>query len=175
MRAYAGTAVAATAKHFPGLGAATANTDDVPVTIARAARTLGATDLPPFRAAIAAGVAARDGLPRALPGARSERDRVAVAAVVTGLLKQRLGFRGVVVTDSLEAEAVRARMGPGAPPCAPSGPASTSCSPPARAATCGCGAPSRREARRDPRFRARLAGRRRTGDRAATDAGQACR
>ena len=42
VRAYRGTGVAPTAKHFPGLGAATGNTDDVPVTIDRPARTIGA-------------------------------------------------------------------------------------------------------------------------------------
>ena len=55
MRAYAASGVAPTVKHFPGLGAATANTDDTSVIIDRGARAIGATDLPPFRAAIAAG------------------------------------------------------------------------------------------------------------------------
>jgi beta-N-acetylhexosaminidase len=35
------------------------------------------------------------------------------AAIVDRLLRGRLGFRGVVMTDSLEAEAVTARSGPG--------------------------------------------------------------
>ena len=48
--------VAATAKHFPGLGAATVNTDDGPVTIRRSRSKLLAGDLPPFEAAIRAGV-----------------------------------------------------------------------------------------------------------------------
>src|SRR5207244_3678329 len=33
-------------------------------------------------------------------------------AIVTGLLKRRLKFEGVAVTDSIEAQAVRSRMGP---------------------------------------------------------------
>ena len=48
--------VAATAKHFPGLGGATVNTDDGPATIERSRAELEATDLPPFAAAIDAGV-----------------------------------------------------------------------------------------------------------------------
>ena len=48
--------VAATAKHFPGLGGAPANTDDAIVTIRRSRAALDAVDLPPFAAAIAAGV-----------------------------------------------------------------------------------------------------------------------
>ena len=55
-RAGAPAGVAATAKHFPGLGGATVNTDDGPATIARSRAELEATDLPPFAAAIDAGV-----------------------------------------------------------------------------------------------------------------------
>ncbi len=52
------TGVAATAKHFPGLGAATAsqNTDNVPVTITLSKATLQSVDELPYQAAIAAGV-----------------------------------------------------------------------------------------------------------------------
>ena len=53
---YRGTRVAATVKHFPGLGAAAANTDDEPVSLARSPAQLLGEDLPPFRAAIAARV-----------------------------------------------------------------------------------------------------------------------
>ena len=48
--------VAATVKHFPGLGGATVNTDDGPATIDRSRAQLEAVDLPPFAAAIDAGV-----------------------------------------------------------------------------------------------------------------------
>ncbi len=48
--------VAATAKHFPGLGGAKVNTDDGPATVTRSRAELEATDLPPFAAAIDAGV-----------------------------------------------------------------------------------------------------------------------
>ena len=49
------TGVAATAKHFPGLGPATLNTDDAPVTIVARDETLQAA-LQPFQAAVDAGV-----------------------------------------------------------------------------------------------------------------------
>jgi beta-N-acetylhexosaminidase len=97
--------VAATAKHFPGLGGATVNTDFGPATIRRSRAQLEATDLPPFEAAIEAGV------PLVMVGhARYpalDPDRIASqsAAIVEGLLRDRLGFRGVVVTDSMEAHA----------------------------------------------------------------------
>jgi beta-N-acetylhexosaminidase len=100
--------VAATAKHFPGLGAATVNTDDGPATI----RGRVSADLVPFRAAIAEDVplvmlshASYPALDRG--GAIASQSR----RIVTGLLRDRLGFDGVIVTDSLEAAAVLARSG----------------------------------------------------------------
>lgn len=108
--AYAGSGVAPTAKHFPGLGAAVGNTDMTQVTINRSAKLIGRFDLPPFQAAINAGVPAVM-LSHAIYPAL-DRDRVASQsrAVVTDLLKERMGFEGVAMTDSLEAEAVSSRM-----------------------------------------------------------------
>ena len=105
VRGWRSGGVAATAKHFPGLGGAPANTDDVIVTIGRSRAVLDAVDLPPFRAAIAVGV------PLVMVGhARYPAlDRARIASqsqpIVEGLLRDELGFRGVVVTDSLEAQA----------------------------------------------------------------------
>ena len=97
--------VAATAKHFPGLGGATVNTDDGPATVTRSTAQLEAADLPPFAAAIRAGV------PLVMIGhARYpalDRDHIASQspAIIQRLLRGRLRFRGVVVTDSMEAQA----------------------------------------------------------------------
>lgn len=89
--------VAATAKHFPGLGAATENTDDHAVTVRR-------VRLQPFRSAIAAGVQLVMVSNASYPGLDpSERPAVFSRAIVTGLLRARLGFDGVVVTDALDA------------------------------------------------------------------------
>jgi len=95
--------VAATAKHFPGLGTAIANTDAHRVTI-RAARPDLLARLAPFRAAIAQGVdlvmvsnAAYSAFdPSGLPAVVSPR-------IVNGLLRGTLGFAGVVITDTLAA------------------------------------------------------------------------
>jgi beta-N-acetylhexosaminidase len=95
--------VLTTAKHFPGLGAATTNTDDAAATIA------GVPDLAPFAAAVEAEVplvmAAHARYPAIDPARIASQSR----PVLTGLLRERLGFDGVVVTDSLEAEAVVGR------------------------------------------------------------------
>ena len=101
--------VAATVKHFPGLGAASINTDDAPVTITAGAAELERRDLEPFRAAVDAGaplVMASHALYPAL-----DRERIASQSprVLGDLLRGELRFGGVVMTDSLEAAAVTAR------------------------------------------------------------------
>jgi beta-N-acetylhexosaminidase len=109
---YRGTHVAATAKHFPGLGAASENTDDAAVSVTRTPQQLLGEDLPPFRAAIAARVP----LVMASHAVYPTLDPDAIASqssyVLQRLLRRRLGFRGVIVTDSIEAKAVTARSGP---------------------------------------------------------------
>jgi beta-N-acetylhexosaminidase len=96
-----------TLKHFPGLGGTTVNTDDGPATVSRTREQL-AEDLVPFRAGIAAG-APLVMLSHAVYTA-VDPDHIASqsAAVAQGLLRDELGFRGVSMTDSLEAAAVRA-------------------------------------------------------------------
>jgi beta-N-acetylhexosaminidase len=112
VRGYRGTRVAATVKHFPGLGAATANTDDEPVSLTRTPAQLLGQDLPPFRAAIKARVP----LVMASHALYPSLDENAIASqsryVLQRLLRERLGFGGVIVTDSLEARAVTDRSGP---------------------------------------------------------------
>jgi beta-N-acetylhexosaminidase len=95
--------VAATAKHFPGLGTARANTDLQPVTVASTRADL-MRRIEPFRAAVDAGTklvmvsnAAYPALdPSGLPACLSP-------AIVNGLLRGRLGFGGVVITDAISA------------------------------------------------------------------------
>ena len=105
VRGWRSGGVAATAKHFPGIGGAPANTDDAVVTIRRSRGALDAVDLPPFAAAIDAGI------PLVMVGharyTALDRSRIASHSrpIIEGVLRQELGFRGVVVTDSMEARA----------------------------------------------------------------------
>jgi beta-N-acetylhexosaminidase len=101
--------VAATAKHFPGLGAATVNTDAAPATVTSPAPTLRARDLAPFRAAIAAGVPLVMVSHALYPALDPTRIASQSPVILGRLLRGSLGFRGVVVTDSIEAAAVRRR------------------------------------------------------------------
>jgi beta-N-acetylhexosaminidase len=110
IRAQQHVGVAATAKHFPGLGAATRsqNTDTRPVTLNVSLYSLRTIDEPPYKAAVAAGVrlvmvswAEYPALDPGMPAGLS-------SAIVQDRLRQRLGFQGVTVTDALEAGALQA-------------------------------------------------------------------
>ena len=100
--------VASTVKHFPGLGGAKVNTDHGPVTIAGSARQLRRRDLRPFRRAIETGVQLVMVGHALYPAIDPARIASQSKAVVEGLLRDELGFRGVVITDSTEAAAVLA-------------------------------------------------------------------
>jgi beta-N-acetylhexosaminidase len=108
-RAYAGSRVATTAKHFPGFGAAGVNTDLGPVTIDRSAARLRGEDLAPFRAAVDAGVPIVMASHALYPALDRRRIASQSAAVLDGILRSELRFTGVVMTDSIEAAAVRRR------------------------------------------------------------------
>jgi beta-N-acetylhexosaminidase len=104
------TGVAATAKHFPGLGAATRdqNTDLGPVTLDQPLSEIRAVDEAAFVPSIAAGVdlvmtswAVYPALDPVYPAGLSE-------TIVQGELRRRLHFRGVTITDALEAGALDA-------------------------------------------------------------------
>ena len=105
VRGWRSGGVAATAKHFPGIGAAPANTDDAIVTISRSRAALDAVDLPPFAAAIDAGIPLVMVGHARYPVLDSSRIASQSRPIIEGVLREELGFRGVVVTDSMEARA----------------------------------------------------------------------
>ncbi len=105
----------ATAKHFPGHGdTGTDSHIDLPVITANWAR-LDSVELPPFRAAIAAGVAAVMSAHVAMPGIDGGQTRPATLApnILTGLLRDSLGFQGLIVTDALDMGALVKTYGQG--------------------------------------------------------------
>jgi beta-N-acetylhexosaminidase len=104
--AYRASGVAAAAKHFPGDGGATENTDNGSATIGRSRTAMLARDLVPFRAAIAAGAPLVMVGHARYPGLDPSRIASQSHPIVTDLLRGTLGFDGVVITDSLEAKAV---------------------------------------------------------------------
>jgi beta-N-acetylhexosaminidase len=100
--------VAATAKHFPGLGTAgrNQNTDLGPVTLTTARARLRAVDEAPYRAAITAGVKLVMTSWAIYPALDDRRPAGLSAAVIQGELRRHLGFRGVTITDGIDAGAV---------------------------------------------------------------------
>jgi beta-N-acetylhexosaminidase len=104
------TRVAATAKHFPGLGSATKNqnTDTGPVTLTASLTKLRSTDEVPYPPAVAAGVklvmlswAIYTALDPHLPAGLSP-------TVIGQELRTRNGYTGVTITDAIEAGALNA-------------------------------------------------------------------
>ena len=99
--------VRATAKHFPGFGAAAINTDDAAQRIDTSLQTLRRTDLPPFRRLIDDGVDAVM-LSTAVYPALDDRPAAFSRRWIEDELRERLGFRGVAITDDLGTPAVAA-------------------------------------------------------------------
>ncbi|MBS1882999.1 MAG: glycoside hydrolase family 3 protein [Actinobacteria bacterium] len=97
--------VAAAAKHFPGLGAATENTDFEAQTLALSRGRLREVDMSPYRAYVAAG-GRLVMLATAIYPALSPRPAAFSRRIATGELRDRLGFHGVTITDSLGSTAV---------------------------------------------------------------------
>ncbi len=104
------TGVAATAKHFPGLGSATKsqNTDTGPVTLRVSLSGLRGRDEVPYPAAIAAGVKLIMASWAIYPALDATYPAGLSPAVVQGELRGRLGYQGVTITDALEAGALAA-------------------------------------------------------------------
>jgi beta-N-acetylhexosaminidase len=103
--------VAATAKHFPGLGAAAENTDFAVQRIDLPKRVLRQVDEAPYRAFLAAG-GEMVMLSTAIYPALSPDPAAFARPVATGELRTRLGFEGVSITDALDSAAVDAFGGP---------------------------------------------------------------
>ncbi len=102
------TGVAATGKHFPGLGAAkrNQNTDTGPVTLDVPLHQLRTVDEFPYTAAIAAGVRLVMLSWAVYPALDPHRPAGLSSTVVQGELRKRLKFTGVTITDALEAGAL---------------------------------------------------------------------
>ncbi len=95
--------VGACAKHFPGHG-------DTTVDSHVGLPTVRSLELEPFRAAVAAGVAAVMTGHLVVPG-YGPAPATLNPALITGLLRDSLGFRGTVVSDALEMGAVAGTVG----------------------------------------------------------------
>jgi beta-N-acetylhexosaminidase len=103
--------VAATAKHFPGLGTAAENTDFAVQRIDLSKQALRAVDERPYRRFIAAG-GKLVMLSTAIYPAFSAKPAAFSRAIASAELRGHVGFEGVSITDALESVAVRDFGGP---------------------------------------------------------------
>jgi len=105
--------VAACVKHFPGHGAAVNDSHyrvpvlDLPLDL------LTERDLAPFRAALAAGVRAVMSAHVVVPALTGTTPATLSPAAIQGLLREQLGFDGVVVTDAVDMGAIAGTVGIG--------------------------------------------------------------
>ena len=92
------------AKHFPGHGDTSSDSHLGLAAVNRTREEINQIDLPPFRAAIGAGTDAVMVAHITAPVLEPDPSRVATnsSAIVTGLLKQQLGFKGLVMTDAMD-------------------------------------------------------------------------
>jgi beta-N-acetylhexosaminidase len=110
--AYQNAGLAATLKHFPGHGDTAVDSHSGLPVISHTRAELEQIDLPPFRAGIAAGVDAIMTAHIVVPTLDPSGDPATLSRpIMTGLLREQLGFDGLVVTDSLGMAGVRAKYG----------------------------------------------------------------
>ncbi|MBM6774830.1 glycoside hydrolase family 3 protein [Olsenella profusa] len=90
------------AKHFPGIGGALGDSHDARIYSEKTVDELRAEELRPFEAAIAEDVPMIMVGHLSLPNVTGDDDPASVSSeVVTGILREELGYEGVVITDSM--------------------------------------------------------------------------
>ncbi|MEU6713092.1 beta-N-acetylhexosaminidase [Nonomuraea sp. NPDC046802] len=106
--------IAATAKHFPGHGDTSVDSHTGLPVIKHTRAQWERIDAPPFKAAIEAGVDAVMSAHIVFPKLDSSGDPATLSkAILTGLLRKKLGFDGVISTDALNMEGVRKKYNDG--------------------------------------------------------------
>ena len=108
VRALQKAAISSSAKHFPGHGDTAVDSHIGLPVIDHSRAELDEIDLPPFRAAIDAGIDSIMTAHIVVPALDdSGRPATLSQPILTGLLREELGFEGVIVTDSLAMDGVR--------------------------------------------------------------------
>jgi beta-N-acetylhexosaminidase len=98
--------IAASAKHFPGLGAAVVDPHLELPCVAKAKPDIYAQDLLPFQKAVAEGVASIMTSHTIYQHLDQENPATLSKKILTGLLRNELGYDGVIITDDLEMGAI---------------------------------------------------------------------
>ncbi|MGW7416052.1 glycoside hydrolase family 3 protein [Streptomyces sp. NPDC054863] len=112
VKGYQGAGIATAAKHFPGHGDTKDDSHNKLPYIDHTREEWSALDAPPFRAAIAAGIDSIMTAHIVVPALDPAEDPATLShPILTGILREELGYRGVVVTDSLGMQGVRTKYG----------------------------------------------------------------
>jgi beta-N-acetylhexosaminidase len=106
VRGLQGRGVAACGKHFPGHGDTHQDSHHALPSLQHGLERLRAIELPPFRAAIEAGVAGVMSAHVLFPALDPEHPATLSERVLEPLLRTELGFAGVIVSDDLEMRAI---------------------------------------------------------------------
>ncbi len=102
--------IAAAVKHFPGHGDTTVDSHTGLPVIDHDRATLERIDLPPLKAAIDAGTDVVMAGHLLVPALDSSQPATLSSAILGGLLRDQLGFKGVTITDSLWMQGIRSRV-----------------------------------------------------------------
>ncbi|WP_026877326.1 glycoside hydrolase family 3 protein [Jiangella gansuensis] len=103
--------VAATAKHFPGHGGTSEDSHLTVPSIDDPLEVLHQRDLPPFRAAVKADVKIVMTAHIRFPALDGDRPATLSRPVITGLLREELGYDGLVMTDGMDMHAISRTVG----------------------------------------------------------------
>jgi beta-N-acetylhexosaminidase len=103
--------IAACGKHFPGHGDTSVDSHFELPLVEHPPERLDQVELVPFKAAIEAGVASIMTAHILMPALDEQVPATLSPAVVDGLLKKKLGFPGLVLSDDLEMKAISGRYG----------------------------------------------------------------
>ena len=103
--------IAACGKHFPGHGDTSTDSHFELPLIEHPPDRLENVELLPFRAAIESNVASIMTAHILIPSLDAERPASLSRRIVNGLLKEKLGYQGLVLSDDLEMKAISGRFG----------------------------------------------------------------
>ncbi len=111
VRGLEGAGIVSVPKHFPGHGATALDSHAARPTVATTLAELRARELVPFVAAFAAGARAVMGAHVVFRALDADRPATLSHRILTTLLREELGFRGVCFTDCLQMDAVATTFG----------------------------------------------------------------
>ena len=110
IRAIEAEGVLACAKHFPGHGDTAVDSHRALPVVRRSIDELERTELPPFRAVVDAGIRLVMTSHVLFPALDPAEPATLSQAITTGILREKLGFDGVILTDDIGMHAVSRRF-----------------------------------------------------------------